>query len=90
MTSAPVSTATSQTGQLLLACVGENGSASHPWLQHGELLRGEHSARSLSDLIHHLRVLHGRYPGVIDNASSRAAEPRFALVARAGDVCVCW
>lgn len=64
-----------ETGQLLLACVRDNGSASHPWSQAGELVRGEHSARGLSDLIHYLCTLHGRYPGVIDHASTRAVEP---------------
>lgn len=64
-----------QTGQLLLACVADHGSASHPWPPSADLLRGEHSARSLSDLIHYLCTLHGRYPGVIDHAATRAVEP---------------
>ena len=64
-----------QTGQLLLACVADHGSASHPWSTSADLLRGEQSARSLSDLIHYLCTLHGRYPGVIDHASVRAIDP---------------
>ncbi|TFI60350.1 hypothetical protein E2493_00480 [Sphingomonas parva] len=63
------------TGQTLLTCVADRGSAAHPWPRHPELLRGEHCARSLADLIHYLCTLHGRYPGVIDHASLRAVDP---------------
>jgi hypothetical protein len=62
-------------GQLLLASVAEHGSAGHPWPASPELLKGEHSARSLSDLVHFLCTLHGRYPGLIDHAASRIVEP---------------
>ena len=64
-----------QTGQTLLASVAEHGSASHPWSRNPELLRGPDSARSLADLLHYLCTLHGRYPGVIDHAAQRGAEP---------------
>ena len=75
MASAPLGMAKkAQTGQALLGCVADYGSAAHPWSQHPELLRGEHSARSLADLIHYLCMLHGRYPGVIDHASLRAVD----------------
>ena len=63
------------TGQMLLACIDDHGSAAHPWSRSAELLRGEQSARSLADLIHYLCTLHGRYPGVIDYASNRAVDP---------------
>jgi hypothetical protein len=62
-------------GTLLLACVAEQGSAAHGWPKHPELLQGPTSARSLADLIHFLCVLHGRYPGVVDHAAGRVAEP---------------
>jgi hypothetical protein len=76
MASAPLGMAKkAQTGQALLGCVADYGSAAHPWSQHAELLHGEHSARSLADLIHYLCMLHGRYPGVIDHASHRAVDP---------------
>lgn len=64
-----------RTGDLLLDCVAHHGTASHPWAVHPDLLRREHSARGLADLIHYLCTLHGRYPGVIDYASQRAVEP---------------
>jgi hypothetical protein len=76
MASASFGTAKSaQPGQLLLAQAASQGSAAHPWTQSQDLLRGEHSARSLADTVHFLCTLHGRYPGVIDHASGRVAEP---------------
>ena len=76
MASASIGTARSpEAGQLLLACVEQNGSASHPWARSPELLRGEHASRGLADLIHFLCTLHGRYPGVIDHASGRMQAP---------------
>jgi hypothetical protein len=76
MASASLGTAgLAQTGQLLLACVADHGSAAHSWPRNIELLRGEHSARSLADLIHYFCTLHGRYPGVIDHASQRTTDP---------------
>ena len=76
MASAPLGMARSaRTGPALLGCVADHGSAAHPWSRDPELLRGEHSARSLADLIHYLCMLHGRYPGVIDHASNRAVDP---------------
>jgi hypothetical protein len=62
-------------GKLLMACVAEQGSAAHGWPRNPELLQGPTSARSLADLIHFLCVLHGRYPGVVDHAAGRVAEP---------------
>jgi len=75
MASAPLGMArVAHTGQTLLACVADRGSAAHPWPRDAELLRGEHSVRGLADLIHYLCTLHGRYPGVIDHASLRAVD----------------
>ena len=64
-----------QTSGLLSACVSGHGSASHPYLGSDELLRGSHSARNQADAVHFLCVLHGRYPGVIDHAANRIADP---------------
>jgi hypothetical protein len=64
-----------QPGQLLLAQAAAQGSAAHPWTHSVDLLKGEDSARSLADATHFLCTLHGRYPGVIDHASGRVAEP---------------
>jgi hypothetical protein len=60
--------------QTLLASVGAQGSAAHPWPSAPALLAGPEAARNLSDLIHFLCILHGRYPGVIDHAAARGAD----------------
>lgn len=76
MASVPVETAKStRTGGLLFACVAENGSASHPYLSSLELLKGPFASRNLADVVHFLCTLHGRYPGVVDNAANRSVEP---------------
>lgn len=61
-------------GTLLPACVAEHGSASHPWAR-GAVAAGPEAARGLADLVHFLCTLHGRYPGVIDHAAGRVADP---------------
>ena len=76
MASVPVQEARAgRTSSLLFACVTEHGSASHPYLSSEELLKGPHSSRNLADLVHFLCALHGRYPGVIDDAANRTVEP---------------
>lgn len=76
MASAPVEKAKgSRTGNLLFACVTENGSAGHPYLSSVDLLKGPFASRNLADVVHFLCTLHGRYPGVIDNAANRSVEP---------------
>jgi len=62
-------------GDMLLACVTEHGSTSHPYLRSDELLKGAFASRNLADLVHFLSSLHGRYPGVIDHAANRTVEP---------------
>lgn len=62
-------------GDRLLACVAEQGSAAHPYLASDALLRGPQAARNLSDAVHFICTLHGRYPGVVDHAANRCAEP---------------
>jgi hypothetical protein len=62
-------------GAALLACVAEHGSGSHDYPLSEALLRGPHAARNLSDAVHFLCMLHGRQPGVVDHAASRAVEP---------------
>jgi hypothetical protein len=76
MASVPVEKANGvRAGELLVACVTEQGSASHPYLRSDELLKSSHTSRNLADLIHFLCALHGRYPGVIDDAAHRTVEP---------------
>jgi hypothetical protein len=64
-----------RTGALLLACVAESGSVTHPWFKGEGLERGPDATRNLADAIHYLCALHGRHPGVIDHASARTIEP---------------
>ncbi len=62
-------------GDRLFACVAEQGSAAHPYPSSHALLKGPEAARNLSDVVHFLCTLHGRYPGVLDHAASRSVEP---------------
>ncbi|WP_204319776.1 DUF6975 family protein, partial [Klebsiella pneumoniae] len=52
------------------ALVASDGSANHPYLQ--RLARNEEPLRDLSDAVHHICLLHGRHPGVIDHALGHA------------------
>ncbi len=61
-------------GELLTALVAGNGSAGHSYLG-APALSGEHAVRNLSDIVHFLCMLHGRYPGVIDHAAHRVVSP---------------
>ncbi len=63
------------TGDRLLACAAEQGSAAHPYPNSAALLKGPDAARNLSDVVHFLCTLHGRYPGVIDHAADRCLDP---------------
>lgn len=63
------------TGVLLSACVAEHGSANHPYFAGPALSDGAEALRNLADAIHFLCALHGRYPGVIDHAAGRTADP---------------
>jgi hypothetical protein len=63
------------TGDRLLACVAEQGSAAHSYPTSVALLRGPQAARNLSDVVHYLCMLHGRYPGVVDHAALCCVDP---------------
>jgi hypothetical protein len=60
---------------VVAALVANDGSAGHPWTRAGALFGGADSTRNLSDAAHFLCLLHGRYPGVIDHAGDRVANP---------------
>ena len=62
-------------GSRLLACAAEQGTVAHPYPTSFALLKGPQAARNLSDAVHYLCTLHGRYPGVIDHAADRCVEP---------------
>jgi hypothetical protein len=64
-----------RTGDRLLSCAAEHGSAAHPYPTSDELLRGPSAARNLSDAVHFLCALHGRHPGVVDHAANRSVDP---------------
>lgn len=73
-------------GGKLLACVAEQGSAVHFYPASMALLRGPHAARNLSDAVHYVCTLHGRYPGVIDHAAGRCVDaPARAWIAKAAE-----
>jgi hypothetical protein len=62
-------------GARLFNCVAEHGSAAHSYHASPSLLRGPQSSRNLADAVHFLCTVHGRYPGVIDHAATRALDP---------------
>jgi hypothetical protein len=68
-----------RTGEQLLACVAEHGSARHAYVAGATLAAGPDAARNLADAIHFLSALHGRHPGVIDHAAGRTVEPAARL-----------
>jgi hypothetical protein len=65
----PVSVAEAQ-----LARVAGDGCARHPHLNGLLEATGPHSARDLSDAVHLLCSLHGRYPGLIEIALQRCTD----------------
>nr|MBA3898166.1 hypothetical protein [Sphingomonadaceae bacterium] len=50
----------------LIALVRAEGSAGHRHPVSGALTHGPEAARNVADIVHHLCLLHGRHPGVID------------------------
>jgi hypothetical protein len=60
-----------RTGALLVACVADHGSATHPYYTSPALSNGA----NLADAIHFLCALHGRHPGVVDLAATRIVDP---------------
>ena len=64
-----------RTGSLLLACVTDHGSATHPYSRSASLLAGPDATRNLADAIHFLCALHGRHPGIVNLAATRTVEP---------------
>ncbi|AGH47858.1 hypothetical protein G432_00650 [Sphingomonas sp. MM-1] len=58
----------------LLANAAVEGSGGHPYVASAELREGADAIRNLADVIHHLCLLHGRHPGVIDLAVERSPD----------------
>lgn len=61
--------------ELLDALVAGDGTGAHPHVRSGALSSGPEAMRNLADAVHFLCLLHGRYPGVIDNAARKAVDP---------------
>lgn len=64
-----------RTGDLLLAAVAAQGSATHVSAGAEALRQGPDSARNLADAVHFLCALHGRHPGIVDHAAARTVAP---------------
>lgn len=61
--------------ELLDAIVASDGTGAHPHVRSGALSSGADAMRNLADAVHFLCLLHGRYPGVVDNAARKAIDP---------------
>lgn len=55
-------------GSELLTLVQSDGSHGHVWRRDPALLTGADAARNLADVVHHMALLHGRHPGMVDQA----------------------
>jgi hypothetical protein len=65
---------TGQGTSAFTALVVREASASHPHVRSLLSLDGARDARNASDALHHLSMLHGRHPGVIDHAAVRTLD----------------
>ncbi len=65
--------ATNDAATTLAALVSREATSAHPYVGSLLSLDSAEATRNASDAIHHLSMLHGRHPGVIDHASARTA-----------------
>lgn len=56
------------------ALVVREASASHPHVRSLLVLQSARDARNATDALHHLSMLHGRHPGVVDHAAARTLD----------------
>ena len=68
-------TPTRGVAELLDSLVASDGTGAHPHVRSGALSSGPEAMRNLADAVHFLCLLHGRHPGVIDNAARKAVDP---------------
>ncbi len=61
--------------EMLDSLVASGGTGAHPHVRAGALSSGAQAMRNLADAVHFLCLLHGRHPGVIDNAARKAVDP---------------
>ena len=74
---------------LLFSCIGDHGSAAHPYFASSALRTDPDAARNVADAVHFLCALHGRHPGVVDLAALRTVDPAArAWLASAADAMV--
>jgi hypothetical protein len=66
---------TSQAAETISALIAAEGSATHNYPSSDELTKSRFATRNLADVVHHLSVLHGRHPGVVDFAATRTTNP---------------
>ncbi len=70
----------------LLALVAAEGSGAHKHFLSDAMQTGREAARNAADVVHHLALLHGRQPGVIDYAAQRSPVPEAQMfLVRAAD-----
>ncbi len=70
----------------LLVLVAAEGSGAHRHFLSDAMQKGPEAARNAADVVHHLALLHGRQPGVIDHAAERSQLPQAQmLLVRAAD-----
>ncbi len=73
-TIAPQDFAPLRAAHMIDSLVRVDGSGAHSYPVDKEAFRGKHNARNLADVVHHICLLHGRHPGVIDHAGSHITE----------------
>jgi hypothetical protein len=66
--------ASGHTASAFTALVVREASASHPHVRSLLSLDNARDARNAADALHHLSMLHGRYPGVVDHAAARTLD----------------
>lgn len=72
------STRTGGVNDLLSALMIADGSARHRFVAEHASSHGVEAGRGLADTVHHLSVLYGRHPGVIDFVAERNMHPEIS------------
>lgn len=56
------------------ALVALGGTGAHAYVKSGKLSQGPDALRNLADAVHFLCMLHGGYPGIVDNAARKTVD----------------
>ncbi len=59
---------------IISVLVDAEGTGAHRYTVSHDLFAGNHAARNLADVVHHICILHGRHPGVADHAANHSAQ----------------